>query len=303
MKKIIVCLLLLHMISFIPLFSGCFQVSEAAALDIMLPKIYASNIEINGWLLSEKLDGVRGYWDGQKLFSKHGKQFHPPAAFTRNFPSFALEGEIWGGRGTFEQTVGIVKRHASVSRSARLPDRMRRDKPDKGWLKLKFAIFDVPKAAGGFVQRLQKAQDWFAENHADYAFVIPQKTVRNKDDLQKELHRVESLGGEGLIVRKPNALYTVGRSSDILKVKSYQDMEAVVISHVPGSGKNAGRLGALLVELPDGKKFKIGTGFSDAERENPPPIGSTITFKYYGLYQSGLPKFASFLRVRGDEGL
>lgn len=259
----------------------------AAALEMMLPQVYEENRDISGWLVSEKLDGVRGYWDGTALISKQGIPFHPPAVFLKNFPDFALEGEIWGGRGTFEQTVAVVKR----------------EEVNNGWLTLQFAVFDVPAAAGGTMQRLAKAREWFVKHPSGHAFVIPQKRVSNAAELKEELLRVEALGGEGLIVRNPDALYVSGRSAAILKVKSYQDMEAVVVGHLSGSGKNAGRLGALLVQLPNGIQFKIGSGFSDAERRSPPPIGATISFKYYGLYQSGIPKFASFLRVRQDLGL
>jgi DNA ligase-1 len=133
--------------------------------------------------------------------------------------------------------------------------------------------------------------------------VIPQLEVRDSDHLQQELNRVEALGGEGLIVRRPETYYKSGRSSDILKVKNYQDSEARVLAHLPGKGRNRGRLGALLVALDDGRQFRIGTGLSDAEREAPPPVGELITFKYYGTYPSGIPRFPSFLRVRGDQGL
>ncbi len=274
MLKIITCILLL-------LCTG-FPGTKVFALEVMLPQVYKENINISRWLVSEKLDGVRGYWDGKTLLSRNGIPFRPPAAFTHNFPNFAIEGEIWGGRGSFEQTLSAVKKHGA---------------PD-GWLGLEFAIFDVPEASGGTLQRLKKAQIWFAKNPSKYAFVIPQKPLGGKKELQEELSRVESLGGEGLIVRNPNSLYHNGRSGDILKVKSYYDMEAVVIDHVAGKKKDPDELGSLLVELPNGTRFKIGTGFSDAERRNPPPIGATITFKYYGWYQSGIPKFPVFLRVR-----
>ncbi len=254
------------------------------ALEIMLPQVYTENIDVSNWLVSEKLDGVRGYWDGKILLSKNNIPFHPPTAFVNNFPPFALEGEIWGGRGTFEKTISIVKKQ----------------QPHDGWLDLKFAIFDVPQATGGFTRRLQKAKDWFDNHPSQFAFVISQKTIKDNGQLKTELQRVEKLGGEGLIVRKPNALYTKGRSRDILKVKNFFDMEAVVIAHIGGKGRNRGRLGSLLVELPDKTKFKIGTGFSDEERVNPPLVGSTITFKYYGFFKSGCPRFPSFLRVRPD---
>jgi DNA ligase-1 len=279
---------MIRIFSFLLLFLyGCLHGTGTAALEIMLPRVYEENIDISGWLVSEKLDGVRGYWDGRRLLSKNGIPFHPPAEFLMNFPDFALEGEIWGGRGTFERTVAVV----------------RQQKEHNGWLDLKFAVFDVPTVDGPFVRRLTKAIDWFAKHPSPYAFVIPQKPVKDRDELKEELLKVERLGGEGLIVRSPNASYSEGRSRDILKVKSYQDMEATVIAHLPGKGKNENRMGALLVELPNGKHCKVGTGFTDEERKNPPPVGSVITFKYYGFYRSGIPKFPAFLRIREDDGL
>lgn len=256
---------------------------QAQALDIMQPLVYEEGLDLSKWLMSEKLDGVRGYWDGRRLLSKNGLPFHPPEAFTGNFPAFAIEGEIWGGRNTFEKTISIVKQQH----------------PHEDWLKLKFAVFDVPTAPGGFEKRLKKAQDWFAGHPAPHAFVIEHHPVDNQEHLARELNRIDSLGGEGIILRRRGSLYTPGRSNDILKVKSYYDREAVVLAHLPGSGRNEGRLGSLLVELPEsGIRFKIGSGFSDAMRSHPPPIGSLITFKHYGFYASGIPKFPSFLRKK-----
>ncbi len=255
------------------------------ALDIMLAQVYQEGSNVTGWLMSEKLDGIRGYWDGRQLLSKTGHPLNPPPSFTRNFPPFALEGEIWGGRNTFEQTSSIV----------------RTQHPQNGWHNLKFAIFDVPQPKTGFRKRLQRAKDWFADHPSATAFIIEQKIVHSTVELETELARIEELGGEGLIVRKADALYKIGRSPDIVKVKSYHDMEAVVIERIPGKGRNSERLGSLLVRLANGTEFKIGSGFSDDRRENPPPIGATITFKYYGFYQSGCPKFPSFLRVRTAE--
>lgn len=255
--------------------------------ELMLPEVYTGQVDVSGWLMSEKLDGVRGYWDGKQLLSKNGTIFYPPASFVRDLPPFPVEGEIWGGRGSFEQTVAIVKTEG----------------PHKGWLQLRLAIFDVPNAPGGFTERIAKAEKWFAAHPSAYAFIIRQTIVGDSTDLPRQLAGIEKLGGEGLIVRKPDALYAAGRSTEILKVKNYQDAEAVVIAHLPGKGRNTGRLGALLVELDDGRQCRIGGGFSDAERKSPPPVGAVITFKHYGTYQSGLPKFPSFLRVRRDQDL
>ena len=253
----------------------------------MLPEVYNAQVDVAGWLMSEKLDGVRGYWDGRHLLSKNGKAFFPPAEFVRGLPPFPVEGELWGGRGTFTQTIAIVSK----------------ENPHSGWLQLKLAIFDVPEAPGGFTRRIAKAVAWFAAHPSAYAFVIPQTRVRNREELQQHLVQIEKRGGEGLIVRRPDATYTAGRSAEILKVKKYQDTEARVVQHLPGKGRNAGRLGSLLVEQEDGLRFKIGGGFSDAERESPPPVGALITFKFYGKYPSGIPKFPSFLRIRQDQNL
>ncbi len=270
----------------------CSQPLHIHALELMLPQVYQDNIHVIGWLMSEKLDGVRGYWNGRQLFSKNGHLFHPPPAFTQDLPPFPLEGELWGGRGTFEKTVSIVKKQT----------------PHDGWFEIQFAIFDVPQEPGKFSARLKKAKNWFSYHPSRFAFVIPQKNITEISQLRDELHRMEQLSGEGLIIRNPDALYTIGRSSDILKVKNFYDMEAEVVAHIPGKGKHQGRLGSLLVEIPDKKtnnniRFKIGGGLSDAERNNPPPIGAIITFKYYGFYTSGIPRFPSFIRIRTDNSL
>lgn len=266
---------------------GFITIGAAAPGPMMLPQTDAGDQDITGWLFSEKLDGVRGYWDGRQLWSKNGTLFHPPTEFIAGLPDFPLEGELWGGRGAFEKTVSTVLRQQAHG----------------GWLELKFAVFDVPAAAGGFTDRIEKARTWFAAHPSPWAFVIPQHPVRDRAHLRQELRRVEARGGEGLIVRAPDALYAAGRSAQILKVKTFHDAEAVVVEHLPGSGRNRGRLGALLVELPGGMRFRIGTGFSDAERENPPPRGAVITFRYHGFHSSGIPRFPSFLRTRVDQDL
>lgn len=253
----------------------------------MLPRTYSEECEISGWLVSEKLDGVRAFWDGHQLWSKNNKRFRPPPAFVQGLPDFALEGELWGGRGSFEQTAAIVQQWPASD----------------DWLTLQFAIFDVPQATGSFTARISRAEKWLSAYPSPYAFVIEQRPIQDRGELLLELQRVQELGGEGLIVRNPKALYAAGRSSEILKVKAFQDAEGVVIEHLPGQGQYLGQLGALLIERPDGTRFKLGSGFNAAERENPPPVGTMITYKFYGLYPSGLPKFPSYLRIRRDQDL
>jgi len=254
---------------------------------LMRPHSYDDTVSVTGWWMSEKLDGVRGYWDGETLWSKNGHPLHPPAEFIAGLPPFAVEGELWAGRNRFENTVSMVMQ----------------DNPHPGWLTLQLAIFDVPQEQGSFQQRIVKAQDWFQHHPSPYAYVISQIPIQSVCHMEAELERILQAGGEGLIVRDPQAGYTAGRSNSILKVKRYEDAEAVVVEHLAGTGRNQGRLGALRVKRADGVQFKIGSGFSDEERLAPPAVGSVITYKFYGLYQSGLPKFPVYLRQRLDAGL
>ena len=249
---------------------------------VMLAHRWDQKVDIKGWWMSEKLDGVRGYWTGKEMISRSGHQFHIPTWFTKNFPSTPLDGELWIGRQQFSEIVGIIRRKV----------------PAAEWKKVRYLIFDAPQAEGGFEKRLDFARRWFRQHPNPYTEVLKQQICENEMHLRRKLGEIESLGGEGLMLRKPDSAYTVGRSYDLLKVKTFKDAEATVIKHLAGSGKHAGRLGALLVELPNGIQFAIGTGFTDQERENPPPVGSMITFKYYGFHESGIPRFASFLRVR-----
>lgn len=99
------------------------------------------------------------------------------------------------------------------------------------------------------------------------------------------------------MLRKRLGLYQAGRSSNVVKMKVADDAEAEVIGHLPGKGKHEGRLGALVVKMPNGVQFRVGTGFSDAQREDPPAIGSHITYRYNGFTKNGIPKFARFMRV------
>lgn len=142
------------------------------------------------------------------------------------------------------------------------------------------------------IQRLQGA--------SPYLGVLGQGRCEGTEHLRRALAEVEAQGGEGLMLRQPGTFYEVGRSSTLLKVKSFFDREAIVVAHQPGSGKHKGRLGALLVALPDGTQFSVGTGFSDAERRDPPPVGSVITFRYQELSDGGVPRFPSYVDIRTD---
>lgn len=251
---------------------------------MMLANTFDPAMDVVGWWVSEKLDGVRGFWTGDRMVSRSGNVISVPAWFTAHFPSFPLDGELWIERGRFSEITSLIRQT---------------DAGDQ-WQKVRYCIFDAPSNGAGFEERIEKARQWFDTHGSSHVRVLAQERCEGKDHLQRILSETESNGGEGLMLRRPGSLYIVGRSPDMLKVKSFQDTEAKVVEHIGGSGKYKGKMGSIRVELPNGIRFAIGTGFTDKDRKNPPPIGSIVTFKYKELNPSGVPRFAVFLRVRDD---
>lgn len=249
--------------------------------DLMLLENY-KNQNVQGWTMSEKLDGIRGYWDGKKLYSRQGLSLNPPAYFVQNFPPFAIDGELFSQRNQFEQISSIV-----------------RSNEDKGWWKLKLYVFDVPDANGNLFERLTQLKTYLQQYPNPYIQIIEQRPIENWQQVRSFLAEIEQLGGEGLVLRNPNAPYERKRSNQILKLKTALDEECQVIAHHQGKGQFENHFGSLTCENHRGQ-FKIGSGFSLNDRLNPPAIGSTITYKYRGLTQSGKPKFATYWRERSQ---
>ncbi len=256
--------------------------AQAVAPDLILLTPYQADMDINGWLMSEKLDGVRAYWDGQQLYSRKGNKLAAPDWFISKLPPFELDGELWIKQGQFEQVLSIVSRN----------------EPHTGWQGINYNIFEVPNAPGGLAERLNKLRQYLNSQPLKHLRIIPQIICINKNQLDAQLKQVELKGGEGLVLRNPQSQYETGRSLNALKVKSYDDMEGVVIGYRPGKGKYTGKVGSLWVEIDGNRQFYIGSGLSDKDRSNPPPIGSEITFKYLGFTSNGVPRFASFMRIR-----
>jgi DNA ligase-1 len=251
---------------------------------LLLAETWDNTLDLAGWWMSEKLDGVRAYWDGGQFLSRQGNLYHAPDWFTKGLPKVPLDGELWIDRKRFQRTVSIVRRQ---------------DRSDL-WKELRFLVFDAPAAAGPFEDRLAFVGKTLGKSGPKYAQPHDHVVCKDLDSLRAELARVEALGGEGLMLRQPGSKYVAGRSSTLLKVKSFRDAEAIVTGHQAGAGRHKGRMGALLVRLPDGTDFAIGTGFSDRERADPPPIGATVTFRYQELSEAGVPRFPSWVGVRHD---
>ena len=267
------------LLSLIILFSHTVYAKDT---DILLLKTYSSSQDVTGWLMSEKLDGMRAIWDGKTLKSRRGTLISAPEWFLDALPPFALDGELWTRRGDFENIVSIV----------------RRQKADQRWRDISYHVFEVPHQQGGLLNRLTVLTGYLKQHPSQFIRVIPQSIVQSTDHLNAQLENVISIGGEGLVVRNPNALYHTGRSNQSLKVKQYQDTECTVIAYKKGKGKYVGKTGSLQCQLPSGLTFYVGSGLSDQQRQSPPKIGSTITFKYYGLTKNNSPRFPVFLRIR-----
>jgi len=251
---------------------------------LLLANVWNPSIDPTGWWMSEKYDGLRGYWDGQKLWSRKGNLIHAPDYFLAELPrDIALDGELWIGHGKFEETMSIV----------------RSETPEDRWKGVRYMVFDAPQAKGTFEQRMQFLRATVSEGNG-FVRVVAQTRCQGVTQLLAERDRVVREGGEGLMLRKPESAYEAGRSPTLLKVKPYDDAEATIIAHEPGKGKFAGKLGALRVRTDDGREFSLGTGLTDADRESPPPVGTVITYRFQGLTAKGLPRFPSYLRVRRD---
>jgi len=260
------------------------SVTHAAPPQLLLLTSYRPEADIIGWYMSEKLDGVRAYWDGQQLLSRQGNRFAAPDWFTEKLPPFELDGELWITRGRFEETLSIVSR----------------DNPHPDWQQITYNIFEVPNGPGGLDARLERLQKYMERHPTAHLRIIPQTLCRNIDHLKVRLTEIEAAGGEGLVLRNPVTPYETGRSPNALKVKSFDDMEGRVVGYRPGKGKYQGMTGALWVEIEGGRRFYIGTGLTDRERKSPPPMGSIITFKHQGFTKNGIPRFASFMRLREE---
>lgn len=253
---------------------------------LMHAKLWPRDQDPSGYLVSEKLDGVRAFWDGHVLRFRSGLPIAAPDWFTAALPPTELDGELWLGRGRFDELSGIVRRQAPV---------------EADWRSVRYMIFDLPGESGAFGERSQRIEVLLAQAKQPWLQAVAQARVSDASALQKLLNQTTQAGGEGLVLHRANALWSPGRSDALLKLKLQPDEEARVVAHLPGKGKHAGRLGALLLEMPNGQRFALGTGFTDAQREAPPPLGSVVTYRYRDHTPKGLPKFAAFLRVRSPE--
>lgn len=256
-----------------------------SAPDILLANVYRDRVDLDQYLVSEKLDGVRAVWDGATLRFRSGRPVPAPAWFVAGLPKQPLDGELWLGRGRFERLSGIVRREQ--------PD-------DAEWRQVRYMIFELPGAEGGFRERAETIRQLVAGAGVPWLAAVEQGGVADRPALQARLEQVLAAGGEGLMLHRIDAPYETGRSDTLLKLKPWLDAEAVVVGHRPGKGKYTGQLGALRLRTADGREFSVGSGFTDRLRREPPPLGAVVTYRFRELTAGGQPRFPSFVRLQHD---
>jgi DNA ligase 1 len=254
----------------------------AAAPEPLLASVHGPHIDPACYLVSEKYDGVRGLWDGRTLRFRSGRAVPAPAWFTERLPRQPLDGELWLGRRRFDEVSGLVR--------AQLPD-------DAGWRGLRYMVFELPGAGGSFAERAARIVALAQSTGWPQLVAAPQLPGIDRESLQRRLAQTVAQGGEGLVLHLASSPCSSGRSEVLVKLKPSLDAEATVVAHHAGHGKYEGLLGALEVRTPAGRQFLIGSGLSDALRRTPPALGSVVTYRYRDLTGTGLPRFASFLRV------
>lgn len=277
-----------------------------------------NEINVADYWVSEKLDGIRARWNGTELYTRNGNKIFAPTWFTADWPKATIDGELWIGRGEFELTASIVLSKRTHVEQNNLPSALTHTlstsvassksdsvhgyagstAPNKRWSRVRFMAFDMPMEGVPFDTRLNALNSLDEATPNSTFAVISQFKLLSIDALEAKLEQVTKEGGEGLMLHHGKALYKSGRSNKLLKIKRFEDAEARVLAHLPGKGRFKGMMGSLLVETPDGIQFKLGTGFSENERQSPPVIGSWVTFKFYGVTKNGKPRFASYLRTR-----
>ena len=261
--------------------------STDAAPPLLLAEVYRESVDPAAYWVSEKLDGVRAFWDGSTLRFRSGRPIAVPAWFVAALPQRPLDGELWLARGQFDALSAIV----------------RRERPDDGeWRRVRFRVFELPplaaeEAAHGFGERLDRLATLVAQAAVPWLEAVEQFRVADRRELSQRLDEIIRAGGEGLMLHRADAPYLSGRQDALLKLKPWHDAEATVIGTLPGKGRLRGSVGALLLQTDDGRRFRLGSGLDDALRAHPPAPGTRITYRYSGLTPAGLPRFPRSWRL------
>jgi len=272
---------------FLMIFSFCF-ISYAKAPELFLLKTYKDDMNVTGWVISEKYDGVRAFWNGKNLISRSGKIFSAPKGFIKDFPPFELDGELWSSRGKLEEIVSIVNTKNISSTNAL-----------NRWMSLRYMVFEVPNQNGNLFRRMGVLDEYLKKHKNTSIYPVEQHLIHNKNDVKVFYTRLIQANAEGVVIRNPYTDYYTGRTKKAVKYKPFMDAECTVVSMIKGKGKFQDIMGSLLCDF-NGKLIKIGSGFTDKERQMIFKVGSLIRFKYYGLSSLGNPKYPVFIDIRNE---
>lgn len=231
-----------------------------------------NNQDPTGMWMSEKFDGIRAIWNGSDFVSRTGKVFQAPSWFKENIPKYYLDGELFVGRGKFQETVGIVRSHLGNS----------------DWSSVKYMVFDLVDRNKLFEDRQKVLKRLKFPAHCQ---VVAQNLCRGRDGLEVYKALILAQGGEGVMLRKPESLYEFKRSHNLLKYKDMKHSTAAITGYTEGKGKHEGRIGAFICLWKPLIYITVGTGLTDAERENPPKISTEIKIKYFDITEAGMPRF------------
>jgi len=282
---------------------------------LMLAKHWRG-IHVDGWLCSEKLDGMRAFWDGgvgrgknppwsadkiigTGLWSRYGKVVRAPDWWLDNLPNICLDGELYVNGG-WSDTLSVTRAH------------------NANWHEVTYNVFDSPHPSQ-FAQRRLVAnniitlelafdhEEWWPNyemqpvafaglklGHVanDVVKVVKQTSILTRE-IQDQLEAVVANGGEGLILRHPMSQWSPCRSKWLLKVKPIDTSEGKIIGYTKGKGKYEGLLGALVIEWED-VTFNL-SGMTDTLRHVPPPIGASVRFRHRGVTVDGIPREARYV--------
>ncbi len=297
-------------------------------------------LKADDFLVSEKFDGWRALWDPKiKDFrKKNGDPLNAPKSWVKRMEWFekkmakapnqkvSFDGELYVGRGRLSDASRVLARKNWASEEAK----------EEAWNQLSFIIFDSPNLntkESGFESLYRHFNDNLYDLNFSHdgvkssvpkkvvleinedgsvvdmttsepVFFAPQFKVKDLDQLDDALYQVVSRNAEGFMMRQDDSIFETGRVQTILKVKPAFTEEGLVVGYEEGLGKREGKVGSLLMQtkLKDGtkKRWKLGSGLSDYDTENPPPLNSVVEYKFRTKSERGAPIEASFLRARPE---
>ena len=235
----------------------------------MLGRPCPPDVDPSGWWMSEKLDGVRAFWTGEKLVSRGGHPINAPDWFLKNLPPMAVDGELWAGRAQFQSADAALDGLES-----------------EVWKNINYMLFDAPHEPGGFEDRFGRLLEWDADTDRNHVTVLPQARCAGQAHLQDYFESVIAQRGEGVMLRQPGSAYEPRRSDAMLKLKPIDDTPATVIDHKPGK-----RYGSVVVQCADGREFSVS-----AKRDMNVEVGQSIVVRHNGVTENGIPKFPRLVR-------